>query len=117
MQRLTCIICPNGCLLTIDEKGEVSGNICKRGESFAKEEITNPKRSLTSTCKTIYKDIPVIAVRSDGLLPKDLIKDAIKEINKLVIDKPLPIGEVVIKNILNTNVNIILSSNALKEKE
>lgn len=117
MQKLTCIICPNGCALTVDDEGKISGNICKRGEEFAKEEITNPQRSLTSTCKTVYKDIPVIPVRSDGPLPKGLISEAIKEVNKIVIDKPLGIGSIIIENILNTNVNIILSSNALKEKE
>ena len=116
MRKLTCIICPNGCELTIDDNMQVSGNICKRGESYALQEIKDPKRSITSTVKTSFKDIPVIACKTDGEIKKDLIFKAMEEIDKVTITKRMGIGEVVIENLLDTGINVVLCSNALKEE-
>lgn len=115
MKELTCIVCPNGCRLTIDDDLNVTGNICKRGEEFAKQELTNPQRSVTSTCKTSFIDYPVVAVKTDKTVNKDMVKDVIKEINKITIDSRLGIGEIVIKDVLKTGVNVVLCTNDLKE--
>ena len=115
MKELTCIICPNGCQLTIDADLNVSGNMCDRGKQFALQEIQNPQRTITTTCKTKFIGYPVVPVKSDGTINKDLIKDVIKEINKITISDKLGIGDIVIENVLNTGVNIVLSSNILKE--
>ena len=51
-RELTCISCPMGCLMTVSvEKGEikVTGNTCKRGEIYAKKEVTDPRRVVTSS--------------------------------------------------------------------
>ncbi|MDR0589310.1 MAG: DUF1667 domain-containing protein, partial [Spirochaetaceae bacterium] len=56
-KTLTCILCPNGCRLTVEKKGErldISGNQCKRGIGFAEAEITHPTRTLTTTVRTIF---------------------------------------------------------------
>ena len=115
MKELTCIVCPNGCHLNIDENMNVTGNICKRGEEFAKQELINPQRSVTTTCKTIFADNPVVAVKLDGTVNKNIVKDIVKEINKKTIDSRIGIGEIVIKDILKTGVNVILCTNDLKE--
>ena len=117
MRNITCILCPNGCDIEVDDNGNITGNLCKRGEEFAKEEIVDPKRTFTSTCKTIYKDVPVVAVKTDKLVKKDLLLKIVKELNKVVIDKPLKIGDIVIKNVLNSGANIIICTNDLKEKK
>jgi len=48
--NLTCIGCPMGCPLTVTmENGEVkdvTGNTCKRGDDYARKEVTNPTRVL-----------------------------------------------------------------------
>ena len=52
---LICINCPLGCMLTVEMDGKevvsVSGNTCPRGEAYAKKEVTNPTRIVTSTVK------------------------------------------------------------------
>lgn len=116
MKELTCIICPNGCHLEVDEALNVSGNMCNRGKEFALQELTNPQRTITSTCKTKFINVPVVPVKSDGTINKDLIKDVVKEINKTIIEEKLGIGDIVIKNVLNSGVNIVVSSNILKEE-
>ena len=117
MKELTCIICPNGCNLIVDDNNVVTGNMCKRGAEFGIEELTNPQRTLTTTCKTAFIDTPVVPVKTDRTIKKELLQEAIKEVNKVIIDKPLKMGDIVIKNILGTDANIVMCSNILKEKK
>ena len=47
-----CTVCPMGCRITVDADGMTQGNTCKRGEVYARQEVTEPKRTLTSTIAT-----------------------------------------------------------------
>ena len=115
MKQITCIICPNGCLLSIDDNLNVTGNMCPRGKEFAINEIQNPKRTVTSTCKTTFIDYPVVAVKTDGEVNKEDVFKVKEEINKVIIDSKMKIGDVVIENVLNSGVNVVISSNVLME--
>jgi len=116
MKELVCINCPNGCELIVDENTlEVSGNKCPKGIDFAKNELTNPQRTICSTVKTIFIDCPVLPVRVSKEIPKDKIFDVMKEINKVVVKERIGCGDIVIKNVLNLGVDIIATSERLKE--
>lgn len=113
MKTLTCIVCPNGCTITIDKSGDdfiVKGNMCKRGRDFAISEMTNPKRSICSTVKTTIEGFPRLPVRTDGEVPFGLIFPVMKEINRIVIDKPVHSGEIIIKDVLGTGTDVIATS-------
>lgn len=117
LKKITCIVCPNGCKLTITEKNEellVEGNKCKRGIEFGINEIKNPLRSIASTVNTIYKEMPRLPVRTDGLIPKSKIFNVMREISKVVITNHVDINEVIIENVLNTGVNIISTSSLVE---
>lgn len=108
--NMTCIMCPMGCQLTAQIDGKnilVSGNTCVRGENYAKEEVTSPKRIVTSLVKTVDGVLPV---KTTDPVPKAMIFDVVNEINKLVLKKG-KIGDVVIKNILGTGVDIVITGN------
>lgn len=108
MKEFTCTTCPNGCTVQIDENTlVVTGNRCLRGEAFARQELTCPKRTICSSVKTTIPFCPVVSVKTNGEIDKKLIMDVAKELSKIVIDRPLPIGSVVLKNVLNTGVDII----------
>ncbi|MEG1519853.1 MAG: DUF1667 domain-containing protein [Clostridia bacterium] len=116
MKEFVCIVCPNGCKLEVDEKNlTVVGNKCKRGETFGINEVTNPMRTICSTVKTIFEDSPVLPVRVSSDIPKDKIFEVMKEINKVVVSERIGRGDVVIKNVLGLGVDIIATSNLLKE--
>jgi len=116
MKQLVCINCPNGCELNVDEKTlEVSGNKCIRGIEFAKSELISPMRTICSTVKTIFKDCLVLPVRVSKEIPKDKIFEVMKEINKVVVDSRIKNQDVVIKNVCGLNVDVIATSNKLKE--
>ena len=111
MVNLTCIMCPMGCSLKV-EKGKngqllVTGNNCVRGEMFAKEELTLPKRVVTSLVKT--KD-GVVSVKTTTPVPKKLVQDVVKEIEKLRCDS-VRMHQVLIKNVLNTGADVVVTGN------
>jgi CxxC motif-containing protein len=118
MKELICIICPNGCPMVIEEMGtsiKVSGNQCKRGVEFAKSEMIHPMRTISSTVKTNFSKAPVLPVRVSDEIPKDKIFDVMKEINKVVVTSPVSLGDIIIENVLGLNVDVIATSNVLKE--
>ena len=54
-RELTCIGCPLGCAITVTMDGStvtaVTGNTCPRGDAYARKEVTNPTRIVTSTVR------------------------------------------------------------------
>jgi CxxC motif-containing protein len=117
MKELVCIVCPNSCRLSIEQNGSsftVRGNQCRRGETFAHDEMTNPVRTLTTTVRTALS-IPVLPVRSLRDIPKAKVKDVMRLLASVTITEPVGIGEIVVKNVLGLGVDIVAASNALKE--
>ena len=114
MKELTCIGCPIGCLLKVDVQGDkirVSGNGCKRGESYARNEILAPKRSITSTVELLNGSIRRLSVRTAQDVPKDMIFACMEEIHKIRVTAPVHIGDVVLANCAGTGVDIIATKN------
>ena len=104
---LTCIICPRGCHLHIDDELNVTGNFCPRGAAYAKQEILDPRRTLTSTVRCKSKLLSVCPIKTSAPIPKGLVLKAMEEVNKVDLTLPVHIGDVVIKDILGTGVDIV----------
>ncbi|PKK98222.1 MAG: molybdopterin oxidoreductase [Tenericutes bacterium HGW-Tenericutes-2] len=107
MKRITCIICPVGCHLAIDDDMNVSGNKCEKGKNYAQIEMTDPKRMLTTTVKTTSSIYPRLSVKTNHPISKKLIFKALNEINEIIISKDVKIGDVIIDNILDTKIDIV----------
>lgn len=122
MREIICIACPVGCKLKVEHKAElkdqwiIEGNLCEKGIEFAKNELTNPTRVICSTVKTTFKELPRLPVRTDGEVAKELIFEVMKKINTVVLDYPVKCGDVVLKNVLNTKVNIIATMDMLDDR-
>ncbi len=111
MKELTCIVCPRGCRLTIDDELNVTGNSCPRGAQYAKDELTNPKRMITSFVRVKNRENCVVSVKTSTSIPKGMIFDVMNEIEKVRVIAPVKIGDVAIKNVLNTGADIIITKN------
>ena len=117
MKQLTCIICPAGCRITVDKlNGNYSflGNKCARGWEFAQTELTSPLRSLTTTVRTAFPDMPVLPVRTNKEAPKEKIMEIIRALSKVTVTKRISIGETVVANVLETGCDIIAASDMLR---
>ena len=108
-RELTCIICPRGCQLSVDMGGEiaVSGNLCPRGKVYAINECTNPQRTITSTVRT--SDGGVVAVKTDGTIPKEKMMECMEIINSVTVALPVRVGDVVIDDVFG--VRVIITQN------
>ncbi len=120
MKVITCIVCPIGCRITAEIKdGEFgfSGNRCARGAEFAKAELTAPKRSLTTTVRTVFHDMPVLPVRTNGEIPKQMIPDTMHILGGVLVSERMRIGDIVVKDILGSGCDVIATSDSLKSAE
>ena len=112
MKKIICIGCPKGCHIEIDEATfQCKGNACPRGAEYAKNELTDPRRTLTSTVVIEGTAIRRCPVKSDSPLPKDMVQAAAKELDKVRITAPVKVGDVIVENILGTGCNIICARN------
>ena len=111
--NVTCIMCPRGCLGTVQQDGnnilKVTGFTCKRGEEYGREEVTAPKRMLTTTVKVANGALNLLPVVSKGLLPKEKIMDCVHALSKVIAMAPVREGDVVAANILGLGVDIVAS--------
>lgn len=120
MKELTCIVCPNGCRIRAEMRNGqfvFSGNRCARGLEFAGTELTAPMRSITTTVRTVFHEMPVLPVRTKGEVPKEMIPAIIRELAKVLISAKIGIGETVAANILGSGVDVVATSNLLKSGE
>lgn len=112
-RELTCIGCPMGCLVTVElDNGEIkrlSGYTCPRGESYARKEVTDPTRIVTSTAKVTGGKKDRVPCKTARDIPKNKIMDIMTEINKINVKAPVHIGDILIENVAKTGVSIIAS--------
>lgn len=111
--QMVCIVCPNGCRLNVEQADgqiKVSGNKCKRGETFAVAELTDPMRSVTSSVKTTVRGYPVISVKTDGEIPKSKIFDLINMLAQVTLTQAVAIGTVILPDVFCTGVNVITTT-------
>lgn len=118
-EEMICIVCPVSCHLeiTLDDDNnilKVEGNTCPRGDVYARKELTNPTRMLTSTVKisgAMYDRLPVI---TSGDIPKDSQFAVMKEIAKISVEAPIENKHILIKDVLGLGVDIIASRSMAK---
>jgi CxxC motif-containing protein len=114
-KKITCIICPIGCEITVQGEGDridsITGHTCKRGEEYARSEFTHPTRILTSTAKVVGADVPLVPLRSSAPVPQELLFACMAEIQKLEIKAPVKRYDVLIPNILGTGIDIVATGN------
>ena len=115
MKEFVCITCPMGCHLQVndDDKNNiiVTGNTCPRGKQYGINEVTRPKRMVTSSVRVINGIDDVCSVKTREAIDKNLIFDVLKELKNIELKAPIKIGDIVIKNVLGTNIDIIASRN------
>lgn len=113
---LTCISCPMGCPLTVELNGSeiisVTGQTCKRGDVYARKEVTNPTRIVTSTIKVEGGTVGMVSVKTKEDIPKDKIFDCVRALKGVSVKSPVQIGDVIVRDIAGTGVDIVATKDA-----
>ena len=114
-RKLTCIGCPMGCPLTVVMNGEevvsVTGNTCKRGDIYARKEVTNPTRIVTSTVRVSGGSIDMVSVKTKEDIPKGKIFEIVAALRQVTAHAPVKIGDVLLTNAAGTGVDIVATKN------
>lgn len=116
-KELICIGCPMGCPLTVEmNNGEVisvAGNTCKRGDVYARKELTNPTRIVTSSVIVENGSLAAVSVKTREDIPKGKIFDCMKALKGVKVQAPVHIGDVIVANVAGTGVDIVATKNVL----
>jgi CxxC motif-containing protein len=108
-----CIVCPRGCHIHVDGDN-ITGYTCQRGLAYVKQELVDPKRTITSTIKVNGGDLKVVPCKTESNVSKELIFKIMEEINKTSVDAPVAMHQVLIENVLGTGVNVIAAKEVKK---
>lgn len=114
---LICIGCPMGCPIHVElsDAGEItsiSGYTCKRGEIYARKEVTNPRRIVTSTVRVAGGPLKMVSVKTKEDIPKDKIFDCVRALKGICVQSPIHIGDVIVKDVAGTGVDIVATKEA-----
>jgi len=116
IKKLTCIECPKGCQLEIETDGSrvirVTGNQCEKGVAYAQQEIEDPRRILTSTVLTQGLSVKMLPVRTSAPIPKIKLMEAMAEVKRLRLDRPVAVNEPIVKNFMGLGVDLVSTRSA-----
>ena len=109
IREITCICCPLGCRLQVEEEHpeRVSGNSCPRGAQYGKNEVTDPRRTVTASVPVTGGALSMVSVKTSREIPKDRIFDCMEKIHALRVSAPVKIGDVLLSDCAGTGADIV----------
>lgn len=116
-KEFTCVVCPKSCRVMVTETPQglvATGHTCPRGEKHALAEFTRPMRMLTSTVILDGGKLPRVPVISTEEIPKDMLPKCMKYLYSVHVQAPVAAGQVVVKNICDTQVDIVVARDMTK---
>lgn len=111
-RELTCIRCPRGCQVEVtldgDEVVRVRGNACPRGDEYARKEVCDPTRVVTTTVPVEGSAVAaVVSVKTAGDVPKARVLDVVRALADVRLTSPVRIGDVVLADVCGTGVDVV----------
>ncbi len=89
----------------------VTGQTCKNGEKYARKELTNPTRIVTSTVRVTGGTLGMVSVKTADDIPKGKIFDCVRELQAIDVPAPVAIGDVILENVCGPGVAIVATKN------
>lgn len=113
---LTCVVCPNGCDIEVDTAPDgailsITGQTCRRGEAFARQEVLDPQRTISSSVRLIGGELPLVSVRLNRPVPRARIPEVMEAVRSLTLSAPTHIGDVALANVLGLGADLIVTKN------
>ena len=117
-REITCIRCPAGCRLTVTETEgalTVKGGECKLGEHYGKQEYASPMRIVTSSVRVTGGARPLCSVKTAGEVRKADIPMVLAAIHASAVSAPVKLGQVIIKDVVGSGVDIVATKSIPSE--
>ena len=106
-RKLTCIICPRGCMLTVSGREDslvVTGHACSRGEKYAIAECIHPVRTITSSIRVANREDCMVSVKTLVPVAKENVFDVMAVIRTATVTAPVKTGDVLIENLYGSQI-------------
>ena len=108
-KEVLCISCPMGCRMRVEMDGgkvlSVTGNTCRRGETYAISEVTKPVRMVTSFVRT--DEGVCVPVKTREPIPKEMIFDCVRQIKAAHVSLPVRRGDVILPSVQDTGIPVV----------
>ena len=102
-------------MLTVAMDGKkivsVAGNTCRRGDTYARKELTNPTRIVTSTVRVLGGSESMVSVKTKEDIPKGKVLECVRALKDVVLPAPVKIGDVILEDAAGTGVSIVATKN------
>ncbi len=111
IKNIICTECPKGCHVTVELDGEsiksITGNSCEKGEKYAREEVKNARRIITSTVRAEGLSINMVPVRATKPILKEKLFEAMDIIKSTTLAKPVKAGEVIVPDFTEKGIDLV----------
>ena len=104
---MICIICPRGCAMTAEVKGEtvtVTGHTCPRGEEYAINECLHPVRTVTATVRVANRKDTMVSVKTASPVSKGDMMQVMAALRAITVNAPVSMGDVLLQNVCGADV-------------
>ncbi len=109
-KTITCILCPNSCEITFD----LLGGMCGKGAEYVKNEILDPKRTLTTSVKVLGGVMPLVSVKTTGTIPKEKLREAMRLVSTITVEAPVKSGQVLQSDFIDEGISLIATKSVAK---
>ena len=115
-RTVTCTVCPMGCSIRVGihdgEPVTFEGHQCKRGPVYARDELLDPRRMLTTTVRVRGGSVRLVPARTSAVVPRDKLRAIMALVRALAVDAPVVPGQVLLADLLGTGVDLVASGSA-----
>ncbi|MDP7079619.1 MAG: DUF1667 domain-containing protein [Candidatus Undinarchaeales archaeon] len=112
-KEFICIVCPKGCNITVAMEGEhvteVKDSSCPRGEKYATDEATDPKRLVFSTVQLEGGPTRMLPVRTRESVPRGKVTAIMQKLAAIVVDAPVTMGDIILDDVCGTGTDVVAS--------
>jgi len=92
----------------------VQGNVCRRGEAWARQEVENPMRTIASSVPVNKGDFPLVSVRTNRPVPLARIREVMEEIRRVSLSAPVGIGDVIVSSPAGCDTEVVATRRVRK---
>ena len=118
-REFTCIICPNGCRISVEYEGtnikNITGDECPKGKDYVKNEITNPLRVFTGSVLVENGDFSLVSVKTPVPIPKKYLKKVGEITHRIKVEAPVEIGKIIASNLFGDDIDLIATRKVEKK--
>lgn len=113
--QVTCVCCPRGCSVRVDEAQQVSGNGCRNGAAYALQQLRDPLRRVTGEVRIVGAAVDRCPVKTDRPVPVDQLDQVAEALKALEVTAPVTVSQVLVRDFCGTGANLVACASISKQ--